>query len=459
MADRNERERDTMPIHSKYGITVKTKLERISRRARANKENVFNNIGHVIDRELLQEKYRQLDGRKAVGIDGVKKTDYGKRLKENLNDLMKRIRRGTYRPKPSRMVEIPKEDGSKRPLAISCLEDKLVQACATAILNEVYEPIFSKSSYGFRPNENCHKALKALMRHTYVNRDGAIVEIDIQKYFNTIPHEKMEGILRKKIKDERFLKLLKTLMRTPTMVGREIRENKEGSPQGSIISPILANVYLHYVVDEWFEKTVKQHIAGRAEMVRFADDMVFIFQHKRQGEKFYKILPERLKKYGLMLHAEKSQIIESGLRAAERASRKGKRLSTYKFLGFVCYWGKARAGFWRLKYKSRPDRFSAKLQGLRRYLWKNCNTPNTGEIINQVIRIIRGWINYHAISDNERRVKSFALKSKRILFRWMNRRGGRRRINWVKYMRILRYKNFPESWKITSMFPKLAETG
>ena len=443
-----------MSIHSKYGKTGKTKLERIGERARANKDSVFDNIGHAIDIELLREKYRQLDGRKAVGIDGVKKADYGKKLEENLNDLMKRIRRGTYRPRPSRMVEIPKEDGSKRPLAISCLEDKLVQTCVTAILNEIYEPIFSESSHGFRPNESCHKALKELMSHTYANQDGAIVEIDIRKYFDSIPHKELEEMLRRKIKDERFIRILKTLMRTPTIEEGQIAENRDGCPQGSVISPILANIYLHYVMDEWFEKTVKQHVVGRAEMVRFADDMVFIFQHKRQAERFYKVLPERLKKYGLTLHTGKSQIIESGSRAAERASRRGERLATYKFLGFICYWGKARTGFWRLKYTSRSDRFSAKLQGLRRYLWKNCNTPNTGKVINQVIRITRGWINYHAISDNEKRVKAFVLKSKRILFKWLNRRGGKRGVNWEKYARILKYRDFPEHWKTISMFPK-----
>ena len=442
----------TMSIHSIDGKPVATKLERISLRAEADVECVFNNLGHALDIDMLREQYHKLDGRKAIGIDGVTKQRYGEALEENLQKLLVTIRRGSYKPKPSKMVEIPKEDGSKRPLAIACFEDKLVQSAANAILNELYEPVFLSCSYGYRPNKSCHQALRALMRYSYENKDGAVVEIDIRKYFNTIPHKELLEMLGKKISDKRFLKLLETLMRAPVMQNGKTIPNYLGCPQGSIISPMFANIYLHYVVDEWFDKTVRNHIKGKANMVRFADDMVFVFERMKEAKKFYEVLPKRLNRFGLALHMEKSKLIASGRWAAARASKQGKRLSTYKFLGFTCYWAPSRKGFWRLKYKSRSDRFSAKLKGLRDFLWRNLNAKSRNGVIRSVIRVVKGWINYHAISDNDRCVKAFVLKSKRLLFKWINRRGRKHPINWEKFVRILKYVKFPVTWKITSMF-------
>ncbi len=429
-----------------------TKLERIGRRAELDPNCIFNNLGHALDINLLRKQYHLLNGRKAVGIDKVTKQGYGKKLEENLNYLVARIRRGSYKPKPSRLVEIPKEDGSKRPLAIGCFEDKLVQSAANAILEKLYEPIFLPCSHGFRPNESCHKALRALMKYTFENKDGAVVEIDIRKYFNTIPHRELEKLLRIKISDDRFLKLLKTLMRTPTMVDGTTVPNTIGCPQGSVISPLFANIYLHYVVDEWFKSISNTHISGKASMVRYADDMVFIFGRADQASRFYKVLPKRLSGFGLELHMDKSQLIASGRWAATRAKKQGKKFPTYKFLGFVCYWGLSRKGFYRLKYKSRSDRFSAKLKGLREFLWKNLNAKSRDYIIRRVIKAVQGWLNYHAISDNDNRAKAFTLECKRLLFKWINRRGRQNPINWVKFVRILDYLKFPKTWKTISMF-------
>ncbi len=229
-----------------------TKLERISLRAKKDKESVFNNLGHALDVDLLREQYYQLDGRKAVGIDGVTKGSYGVHLEENLSSLIERIRKGAYKPQASKVVEIPKEDGSRRGLAIACFEDKIVQAAVSTILTAIYEPTFLPSSYGFRPAQNCHDALRALARHTYQNKDGAVVEIDIQQYYNSIPWDKLEEVLKEKITDKRFLSILKVLMRAPMLKeGQEMFQGK-GCPQGSIVSPILSNIYLHRVIDKWW---------------------------------------------------------------------------------------------------------------------------------------------------------------------------------------------------------------
>ena len=440
-----------MTVQTDDGQQKTTKLERIGMRATHRKDTVFNNIGHVIDLDFLRECYRQLNRNKAVGIDGVTKDSYGIKLEDNLQDLLARIRRNAYKPQASRLVEIPKEDGSTRPLAISCLEDKIVQRAVTKILTMVFEPQFLACSYGYREGINGHDALRALMKYSNQNTDGTTIEIDLKKYFNTIPHDILQGILREKISDRRFLKLVEKLIRAPIMENGKAELNRIGCPQGSIISPILSNIYLHYVIDSWFHEVVQNHLKGRAEMVRFADDMVFVFQFKEDAERFYRILPKRLEKYGLTLHEDKSSIIRSGSRAAEEADKREERLPTYKFLGFTCYWAQSRNGRWRMKYKSRSDRLTGKLKGLRKYLKDNLN-QETSEVLKRTKQTVVGWVNYHAISDNQRRVRSFILQSKRAVFCWINRKGGNRKMNWSKFGNLMKLINYPQNFKTTSLF-------
>ena len=446
-----------MSVLSNDGSTWLTKLKRIGELSAGNKEMVFNNIGHILSVTMLRELFYELDWKKAVGIDGVTKEIYGENLQENLEDLLNSIRRGTYKPQPSRQVEIPKENGETRPLAISCLEDKLVQLAVSKILTEIYEPLFLPCSYGFRPNVGCHDALRALHQSTYQYWDGAVVEIDIRKYFNTIPHQELRNILRKKISDKRFLRLIDVLINTPILIGKEKHANTQGCGQGSIASPILANIYMHHVIDEWFESIKQTHIKGDAQLIRYADDMVFVFQSRNQAERFYEVLPKRLEKFGLQLHLDKSSLVPCGHNAIQRLKQAGKHLQTFQFLGFTCYWGKSRRGFWRLKYTSRRDRFTAALKRLRKFLWDNLSAPDTNEILFIVRCTVQGWVNYHAVSDNDRRVGSFIHYSKRILFAWFNRRGRKHPLSWRKFSQILMEMQFPESYKTISMFSKLTK--
>lgn len=441
-----------MTVQSADGDQKPTKLECIGKRARLQKSTVFNNIGHVLDVDLLRECYQELDGKKAIGIDGVKKEVYGKKLEGNLQDLLNRIRRHAYKPQASRLVEIPKEDGSSRPLAISCFEDKIVQLAVSKLLTAIYEPLFLPSSYGYREGQNGHEALRALMKYSNQFTTGMTLEIDLRKYFNSIPHEQLLGILEEKITDKRFLKLIGKLIRSPVLVDGKAELTRVGCPQGSIISPILSNIYLHKVVDNWFETIRKSHFKGKAELVRFADDMVFIFQKGEDAERFYEVLPKRLDKYGLTLHEGKTNLLKSGSKEAEEANQRGERLETYTFLGFLCYWGKSRDGTrWRLKYKSRSDRFTAKLQTLKSVLKQSLHHETEATIL-RIKRVVTGWGNYHAISDNQSRVSTFILETKRILFRWVNRKGGRRRTNWVQFGELLKKLAFPQSFKTKSMF-------
>lgn len=441
-----------MSVHSNDGNTGLTKLMRIGKVSAENKDQVFNNLGHLITLQMLEECYHLLDGKKAVGSDGMTKQRYGEKLEENLKHLIQQIRRGTYRPKPARLVQIPKEDGSTRPLAIACFEDKLVQLAVNKILNAIYEPLFLPCSYGFRPNSNCHEALRALNQYAFRYKSGAMVDIDLRQYFNTIPHDTLLELLRKKIIDRRFLKLISTLIQAPIEEeGRQVR-NERGCPQGSIISPVLANIYLHYVVDEWFATIRQTHLHGEAQEVRYADDIVFIFANPADAQRFYSALIQRLNRYGLALHEDKSQIIPSGYYPAKQAYQAGKKLPTFHFLGFVGYWGKTWRGFWRLKFTSRRDRFTAKLKGLREFLWKHLASP-TRWVLQHVLRVIRGWLNYHGISDNQRRVKGFIEKCRRLLFKWLNRKGRKRRMSWQTFETILERIKFPKCWKVVSLFP------
>lgn len=440
-----------MSVHSNDGVTWLTKLKRIGKLSANNKSMVFNNLGHVINANMLKTLYHKLDRNKAIGIDGVTKVSYGKELASNITLLLERVRRGSYKPKPARIVQIPKEDGNKRPLAISCLEDKIIQCAVSEILTTIYEPLFLSSSYGFRANLGCHDALRALTKSVRTKVHGAIVEIDIRKYFNTIPHEELMRMLRNKISDKRFIRLIEILIKAPILEDSISVENKCGCPQGSILSPILANIYLHHVIDEWFEQVRKNHLDGAAELIRYADDMVFTFEKQNDAMRFYKVLPKRFKKFGLRMHLEKSQLIPSGMSCAAQAARGNTRLPTYNFLGFTCYWGKSRKGYWRLKFMSRRDRFNSKLKDMRTFLRKNLN-KDTATVVKAVAKSVRGWINYHNISDNAHKVQAFRVESTRIIFKWINRKGRKRPMNWTEFSDYLRVIEFPTIGRVTSMF-------
>lgn len=435
------------------GNSWNTKLERIKLLSSRNKDIKFNNLMHVLSFEMLEEQYRELSSKKAVGIDGMTKEGYGKNLSSNLDNLLNKIHNCSYKTKPARVTMIPKEDGGKRPLVISCFEDKITESAISKILEAVFEPIFLKCSFGFRPNLNAHLALKELNKLTYNFNKGAVVEIDITKCFNSICHKRLMEFLSTRISDRKFLRLVRKLIETKIVEDNTVKIAKEGCRQGSITSPILANVFLHYVVDCWFNDISKSHLKGKTGMVRYCDDMVFVFEEEADAKRFYEVLPKRLNKYGLTMHEAKSQMILSGRYHAERLSNEGKKIGSYNFLGFTCYWSKSRYGTtWRLKYTSRRDRFTEKLKGLKQYLRSQLNKRNKTQILLKVKSVIRGWINYHGISDNQRRVKSFILQSKHAIFRWLNRMGGKKRVNWLKFAQILKRINFPEKWKTVSMF-------
>lgn len=439
-----------MTVHRDWESGI-TKLDRVRYCAKARSETVFDNLVHVITVELLHEAFADINGSKAIGIDKVTKDWYKNDLNANIIKLHQTIRSGRYKPKAARMAHIPKEDGSTRPIAISCFEDKIVQWAVAKVLEAIYEPLFLPCSYGFRPEHNCHEALRSLARCAYNTKDGALIEIDIRKCFNRIPHDHMLYFLRKKIKDNRLLGLIKKLMLMPIYENGEKKASDRGCPQGAIASPILCNIFLHYVVDEWFTEISKTHLKGKTELIRYADDMVFVFEEMEDAERVYRVLEKRLNKFGLEMHEEKSALRPFGRKTAERTVYRNQKMPTFMFLGFTCYWGRARKGFWRLKYKSRQDRFTATLKRLKTYLREHLNTNDEEGLIRSIIRRVKGWINYHAISDNERRVGSFIRNVMRIILRWYNRRSQRKPMTWERLTKRLNQLHFPTSFKVTSM--------
>lgn len=441
-----------MTGHSLARESLQTGLDRIGLRAKAYPNAVFNNVGYAITEGLLLESFSDLSSRKAVGIDKVTKEMYEHKLSSNISNLLKEIRKGTYRPKPVRIVEIPKEDGSTRPLAISCLEDKIVQVAVAKILTLIYEPTFLPCSYGFRPERNCHQALRALNTTTYAFKDGAIVEIDIRKCFNMIPHEPLMNILKTKITDHRFLSLIETLITVPVLEDGSAVSTPRGCPQGSIISPILANIFLHHAIDLWFTEIKRTHLKERAELIRYADDMVFVFESSQDAARVWKVLGKRLNKYGLEIHEGKSRMLESGRLAAKRAEITGQRMPTYQFLGFTCYWSKAQKGFWRLKFTSRADRFTQALKGVRTHLRNNLITENVEMMLKGVVRRVKGWVYYHAISDNHQRVNSFLYEVRKAIHKWFNRKGSSRSLKWKDLPHWLKRINFPLAYKAIPMW-------
>jgi RNA-directed DNA polymerase len=451
-----------VPTQHREHENLYTKLDRIEQRSRRDRGAVFNNLGHQISLDLLEACFHSLDGSKAVGIDNVTKEQYEQNLEENLRKLLIKIRRGSYHPKASRIVEIPKSDGSRRPLAIACFEDKIVQEAVRRIVEAIYEPVFLECSHGFRPGRGCHTALIALDKRLWGQSCGAVLEIDLRKYFNTIPHEPLIEILKAKITDRRFLYLIIKLLKAPTLneTGVAVR-NEVGSPQGSILSPAIANIYLHHVLDTWFSWINESQLGGSAHMVRYADDAVFNFRSIAQAEQFRVLLEKRLAEYGISLNEAKTKVLISGQREAARCKRLKLQMPTFTFLGFLHVWGisvnrKTGKEFWRVKRRTCPKRFKKKLSEIKVDIRKNRHKK---DLIARVVRVTRGYLNYFAVNDNGKRITQFIQEVRRLLFKYLNRRSQRRSFTWSQFKEVLRKEGFPEARILRNLFFVSKPTG
>ena len=442
-----------MTALSNGGKTWLTKLNHIRDGAEKNASRVFNNVGHIIDEHLLLECYRQLDGKKAVGIDGITKEIYGADLAAKIAELLVRIRRGTYKPQPSRIVEIPKPNGDKRPLAISCFEDKIVQMAVKMILEAIFEPKFLPCSYGFRPGKNAHQALTRLVKIMGDTKKGELIEIDIKKYFNSVPMAPLQNMLKSHISDTRFLGLIHKLLTAETLDDAgNIQKNMVGVPQGSIASPILANIYLHFAIDTWIEE-LKSFFRHGIELVRFADDLVFVFEDRLEAYRFFDVLPKRLAKFGLEMAIEKSSMVTCGRWRVRSLLDSGKPMPKFKFLGFEVMWTPNRRGFIRPRVKPRQDRMNEGLKAIKMYLAKSRTHSNHQVVLRKVLQVTRGWMQYFAVSDCSRYLWNFVHRVRIMIHRWFNRRGKTGCMNWEKLHKILSQLGFRHHIPLYSLFP------
>lgn len=421
---------------------MNTKLLRIAELAKRNPEMKFTSLAHLLSEEALIQCHHELIANKASGVDRITKAEYAENLRDNIQKLVERLKKKSYRPLPVRRVYIDKAGSKKkRPLGIPSYEDKIVQRGIAKILSAIYENDFLDSSFGFRPNRNCHDALKILNVYIEKRYTNYIVDADIKGFFDNVDYKWMMEFLKHRITDPSLLRLIARFLKAGYMQEGMKYKTDKGTPQGGLISPILANVYLHYVLDLWFQKTVRKQCQGQAYMVRYADDFVCCFQYKKDADRFYQALQKRLKKFNLEMAKDKTKIIPFGRFAQENCKRKGlKKPQTFDFLGFTHYCSKSKNGHFRVKRKTSSKKVQSKLKKSKEWLKAN-RTKGTEFIMDRMIRSLNGYYNYYCITDNLREVSKYLYQVTKLLFKWLNRRSQKKSYTWEKFNLLL--KRFP----------------
>jgi RNA-directed DNA polymerase len=418
-------------------VSVSQALERIRKVARERKKERFTALFHQISIELLEEAFFELKEDAAPGADRLTWKDYEAELERNLEDLHDRVQRGAYRALPSRRVYIPKPGGRQRPLAIAALEDKIVQRAVVALLNAIYEEDFLGVSYGFRAGRGTHDALDALCVGIHSKKVSFILDADIRSFFDEINQEWLIRFLEHRIGDRRIIRLIQKWLKAGVMEDGVVTVSDRGTGQGSVISPLLANIYLHYALDLWAVRWRRREATGDMIFVRYADDFIVGFQHEHDGRRFLDEMRERLGKFALSLHPEKTRLIEFGRFAAERRKRRGLgKPETFNFLGFTFICGKTRTGKFQIKRKTRRDRMRAKLKMIKEEIWRRMHQPipDQGKWLG---RVVRGYFNYHAVPTNGRALEVFRHHVTDLWRRTLRRRSQKDRMTWARMTQLV----------------------
>jgi group II intron reverse transcriptase/maturase len=433
-AEGNARQHDTRRTSSRESVTQG--LERIRQRAREREKKKFTALLHHVSVEHLATAFLELKEHAAAGVDGLTWQDYEQDLERNLADLHGRVHRGAYRPLPSRRVYIPKPDGRQRPLAVAALEDKIVQRATAAVLNAIYEEDFLGFSYGFRPGRGAHDALDALVVAISSRKVNFIVDADIQSFFDTVSQDWLIRFLEHRIGDRRIIRLIQKWLRAGVLEDGIVNVSETGTAQGAVISPLLANVYLHYVLDLWAERWRRHEATGDMIIVRYADDFIVGFEHETDARRFLDALHTRLQEFALALHPEKTRLIEFGRHAAESRKRRGLgKPETFNFLGFTFMCGKSKRGKFLIWRKSRKDRMRAKVREVKTELRRRMHQsiPEQGKWLKQVTA---GYFNYHAVPTNGRLLAEFRTE---IIKRWrwvLSRRSQTGGVSWERMTQL-----------------------
>jgi RNA-directed DNA polymerase len=409
-------------------------LDRINSAALKETTDKFTHLMHHLNEANLKQAFRKLDGAKASGVDQITKSEYGKNLTANIENLESQVRGGGWRPKPAREKLMPKPTGGMRPLAIGCLEDKIVQNLCAKILEAIYEPIFHRHSFGFRPGKNAHQAIARLHQEIRLRKDNCtVVEMDIEKFFNTIHHGKLLELIELRITDPHFLRLMKRMLKNSILSEEgELIANEEGAPQGSPISPILANIYLHYFLDQWFQESW----AVKGQMVRYADDAVFVFNNEQDASDFQAALKKQLEEVGqIKLNADKSGLMRFGESTPE---------GNVPFLGFILYWGRSPSLKRTLKVKTAPKKVAASIQRFKEWIKANRHRHRLAELWELAAARLRGHFNYYGVTFNEAKINHYYYACIRELFKWLNRRSQKRSYTWEGFLQRLKFDPLPK---------------
>lgn len=423
---------------------MKTKIARINEIAKEKPNETFTSIYHLLNKELLKECFDELDGSKAVGLDNVTKKEYLENLDENLDNLVTKLKNKSYRPSPARKVNIPKANGKLRGLAIANFEDKIVQMAVKKILEAIFEPKFLNNMFGFRPNKNCHDALKYLNKCIEKQKTNFILDADIKGYFDNIDHNKLMLCIEAHIKDTNLLRLIRRFLKVGILENGIYTSGEIGTPQGSILSPILANIYMYYSLILWFEKIKKQYI-GYIEIVNYADDMVICVQYENEAKEIYQLMQERLKICGLEFAEDKTRLIEFGRFA--KMSRKKRGLGkpeTFDFLGFTHYCSESvKTGRFRVKRKTARKKMIQKTKEFKMWIKKNRNKP-----LSYIMKITKmklvGHYNYFGITDNSKSLHVYADEIKKQLYKWLNRRSQKKSYKRDEFRKLIEIFDLPK---------------
>jgi group II intron reverse transcriptase/maturase len=420
-------------------MSVFTKQQRIAALAKRSPQMAFTSLAYLMDIEWLHEAFHRTRKDGATGVDGQTWADYAKNLEANLQSLLDRAKSGTYRAPPVRRVYIPKGGSTTetRPIGIPTLEDKVLQRAVVMLLEPIYEQDFHPGSYGFRRGRSAHQALEDLWQQTMKTAGGWILEVDIRKFFDTLDHGHLRALLRRRVLDGVLTRLIGKWLKAGVMEDGSVSYPDAGSPQGGVISPILANVYLHYVLDEWFLREVQPRLRGRGHLVRYADDFVILFTNEKDAYHVREMMPQRFESFGLAIHPEKTRLVRFHHPCRKVTGAGGDQgPGTFDLLGFTHYWGKGRQGEWLVKRKTAGKRLARAVRSIAQWCRKNRHRP-VGEQRAKLCSKIRGHYAYYGITNNYRSLAGFLAAVQRVWRKWLDRRNSRHEMDWERFKRLL----------------------
>lgn len=421
------------------------KLNQIAARAKQDKRLKFTSLIYLINAENLAKCYKELKRNKACGIDQVAVETYGENLEEKLKALVGSMKRKQYQPQPVRRVYIPKAGrGEKRGLGILSTEDKLVQIMLKKILENIYEADFLDSSYGFRPGRNCHQAIKVLDKAVMYKPINYIVEVDIKKFFDNVRHKWLMRCLRERIADPNVLWIVKRFLKAGIIETGHYKATDQGTPQGGIVSPILANIYLHYVLDLWFEKKFKTQIKGYTELIRFCDDFVVCCESEEDAKKFLELLKQRLSKFGLEVSESKTKVVKFGRKEWHQAKREKRKTERFDFLGFTHYGGKSRKGRLIMGHKTSKINLARKLKEIKEWIKTVRNRARLKDWWQKLKVKLIGHYNYFGISGNYQGLMQYYWPITKLAFKWVNRRSQKKSMDWKQFNYYLLVNPLPK---------------